>query len=99
MKTTISAWSPRNLYGLVALALAVGAGFIAMGSFATVQEAAKAEMTLSDLALSMASGEVCQMVDRCWRLFLLQRHFRLLQGVPCRIQILGRSLLGQRVRG
>jgi len=51
-----SAWTPRNLYGLIALALATGAGFIAMGSFGTVQEGAKAELALSDYALSMVTG-------------------------------------------
>jgi len=55
-RTTISAWTPRNLYGLVALSLATGAGFIAMGSFGTVQEGAKAELMLSDYATSMVTG-------------------------------------------
>ena len=55
-QTDVSAWTPRNLFGLVALALAIGAGFIAMGSFATVQEGAKAELALSDYALSVVTG-------------------------------------------
>jgi len=55
-QSEVSAWTPRNLYGLVTLALATGAGFIAMGSFGTVQEGAKAELALSDYALSMVTG-------------------------------------------
>jgi MFS family permease len=54
--TEVSAWTPRNLYGLVALSLATGAGFIAMGSFGTVQEGAKAELGLSDYAVSVVTG-------------------------------------------
>lgn len=41
---------------LLALALATLIGFTVMGSFATVQEAAKAELGLSDYALSLISG-------------------------------------------
>jgi MFS family permease len=52
----LSAWTLRNIYGLVALALATGAGFIAMGSFGTVQEGAKAELGLSDYAVSVVTG-------------------------------------------
>src|SRR3569623_435299 len=51
-----SAWQPRNLYGLIALALATGAGFLAKSSFDTEQEGAKAELALSDYALSMVTG-------------------------------------------
>jgi len=55
-RSEVSAWTPRNLYGLIALALATGAGFIAMGSFGTVQEGAKAELVLSDYAVSVVTG-------------------------------------------
>lgn len=55
-QSDVSAWTPRNIYGLVALALATGAGFIAMGSFGTVQEGAKAELGLSDYAVSVVTG-------------------------------------------
>ncbi|WP_315761617.1 MFS transporter [Sphingomonas sp. Y38-1Y] len=41
---------------LLVLALATVLGFTVMGSFATVQEAAKAELGLSDYALSLISG-------------------------------------------
>ena len=46
----------RALPALLALALACMLGFTVMGSFQTVQEAAKAEMGLSDYALSLVSG-------------------------------------------
>ncbi|MGJ3626754.1 hypothetical protein AB5I41_07585 [Sphingomonas sp. MMS24-JH45] len=41
---------------LLILALAMLLGFAAMQSFGTVQEGAKAEMRLSDYALSLISG-------------------------------------------
>jgi MFS family permease len=52
--------APRRLFAaiptLLVLALATVLGFTVMGSFATVQEAAKAELGLSDYALSLISG-------------------------------------------
>lgn len=46
----------RTLPALLALALACLLGFAVMGSFATVQEAAKAELRLSDYQLSLVTG-------------------------------------------
>jgi MFS family permease len=46
----------RTLPALFALGLACLLGFTAMGSFATVQEAAKRELQLSDYALSLVTG-------------------------------------------
>ena len=46
----------RALMPLLALALSMAIGFTMMGSFATIQEAAKLEMGMSDYALSMVSG-------------------------------------------
>ena len=45
-----------GIWPLLAMALAMTVGFTAMGSFATVQEAAKAEMGLSDYGLSLVQG-------------------------------------------
>ena len=46
----------RSLVPLIAIALATAAGFTMMGSFSTVQEAAKAEMGLSDAVLGLIQG-------------------------------------------
>lgn len=46
----------RPMLALFALALTMAIGFTAMTSFATVQEAAKAELTLSDYGLSLIQG-------------------------------------------
>ena len=46
----------RALPPLVALALSMAIGFTAMGSFATVQEGAKAELALSDTMLALIQG-------------------------------------------
>jgi len=46
----------RVLPPILILALAMASGFTMMGSFSTVQEAAKAEMGLSDYALSLVQG-------------------------------------------
>jgi MFS family permease len=46
----------RSVPALLALSLAMAVGFTAMGSFGTVQEAAKAELGLSDYALSLVQG-------------------------------------------
>jgi len=42
--------------GLLILALALAVGFVLMGSFGTVQEAAKAELGLSDVTLGLIQG-------------------------------------------
>lgn len=46
----------RPMLALLALALAMAIGFTVMTSFATVQEAAKAELALSDYSLSLIQG-------------------------------------------
>ncbi len=46
----------RSLPSLMILSLAMAAGFAMMGSFSMVQEAAKAEMGLSDFELSLVQG-------------------------------------------
>jgi len=46
----------RSIFPLIAIALATAAGFTMMGSFSTVQEAAKAEMGLSDTVLGVIQG-------------------------------------------
>lgn len=46
----------RSLPSLLTLALSTLLGFTMMSSFATVQEAAKAELALSDYALSLVTG-------------------------------------------
>lgn len=46
----------RPMLALFALALAMAVGFTAMTSFATVQETAKAELSLSDYSLSLIQG-------------------------------------------
>ena len=46
----------RALPPLLALALSMAIGFTMMGSFSTIQEAAKAEMAISDYALSLVQG-------------------------------------------
>lgn len=46
----------RSLPKLLVLSLAMAIGFAMMGSFSTVQDAAKAEMMLSDYALSFVQG-------------------------------------------
>lgn len=46
----------RSIPALVALALAIGAGWQAIGLFSTVQEAAKAELGLSDTQLGFIQG-------------------------------------------
>lgn len=51
-----SAWQGRNLWALLALGLAMGTAFDAMGSFSTVQEGAKADLLLSDGDLGLVQG-------------------------------------------
>jgi MFS family permease len=46
----------RTLVPLLALALSMAIGFTAMGSFATVQDGAKAELGLSDTVLALIQG-------------------------------------------
>jgi MFS family permease len=46
----------RSIFPLVAISLAIAAGFTAMMSFGTIQEAAKAEMGLSDAVLGLIQG-------------------------------------------
>lgn len=46
----------RAIAPLLALALSMATGFMMMGSFSTVQEGAKAELLLSDYALSLIQG-------------------------------------------
>lgn len=46
----------RSIPALIALALAIGAGWQAIGLFSTVQEAAKAELGLSDTQLGFIQG-------------------------------------------
>lgn len=46
----------RSIFPLSAISLAIAAGFTAMMSFGTVQEAAKAEMGLSDSVLGLIQG-------------------------------------------
>lgn len=48
--------SPATLVPLLALALVITIGFTAMGSFGTLQEAAKAEMGLDDQTLALVNG-------------------------------------------
>lgn len=54
--STSSASFLRSLPPLLILALAMTTGWMAMGSFAIVQEGAKAELQLSDYALSVIQG-------------------------------------------
>lgn len=46
----------RSLPALLALSLAMTVGFTLLGSFSTIQEAAKAELRLSDYAMSLVQG-------------------------------------------
>ncbi len=46
----------RSILALLVLALAIGVGFTAMGSFGIMAESAKAEMGLSDTALGLVQG-------------------------------------------
>lgn len=63
MTVTLAAAAPadqagfaRSLPALLVLSLAMTVGFTLLGSFSTIQEAAKAEMGLSDYALSLVQG-------------------------------------------
>ena len=46
----------QSIYPITAISLAIAAGFTAMMSFGTVQEAAKVEMGLSDAVLGLIQG-------------------------------------------